>query len=479
MKEILKKTLVEQRNLMTSGEVDPKELFKYCYEQIQSSDLNSFIGMNEGYQEHFKQQLQKDSKTSKLWGLPLGIKDIICTEGIKTTAASKLFKNFTPSYNATLVNRLLKEGALILGKNNSDELAMGCSGENSYFGPSKNPWNHKMTTGGSSSGSSASVAGHLCSASIGTDTGGSIRLPSHFCGLAGLRTTYGRISRFGIYSFASSLDQAGPMTRWVEDSALLYEVMAGRDERDATSSFEPVTPWKYNPKNLKGKKVAILNLSEELPSYYSKSLQESVKILEAQGAEVETLHIPEVNAAISMYYLICCIEASSNYSRYDGFRYGGDEELDKINFDFYSAIRKKGLGTEVKKRILLGTFCLSEGFSEEYYEKAMDARKLLISKFKEVFQKIDLLVLPTGLDTAFPLGEKKSSVQKFLNDRYTCFVNIIGSPALTVPYGLEKSMPYGIQLVSAPYQENLLFDAGKCLELSRPVKEFDCETVTS
>lgn len=456
-----------------------EEITRHYLSRIENLDpkLNSFISMNESAIESAKKadalRAKSGNQTSTLLGVPYAAKDMFCTKGIKTTAASKILSNFTPPYSATVIEKIEKQGMILLGKTNQDEFAMGSSNETSAFGTSKNPWNLNYVPGGSSGGSAAAVSARLVPLALGTDTGGSIRQPAHFCGITGIKPTYGRISRYGIVSFASSLDQAGPMTLTVKDAAMSLEVMCGHDLKDSTSAKVEVPQWSKNiNSNLKGKKIGLIKQYSErtLEDDISKAWDKAKKSLINAGAEVVEVDISMSEHAIPIYYLVATSEASSNLSRYDGIRYGLRADFEKIPpesiDDFYARTRGEGFGEEVKRRILLGTFSLSAGYFDAYYIKACQVRRLLQAQYLEAFKKCDLLLSPVAATAAFKIGEKVNDPLKmFLNDFFTTATNLCGLPGMTVPIMKNNlGLPIGVQLTGKPFDEQALFDSAQVLE---------------
>lgn len=407
-----------------------------------------------------------------LEGIPLGIKDLYCTKGIRTTACSRILQNFVPPYESTVTANLLNAGASFLGKLNMDEFAMGGSNENSCFGPVINPWHseRKLVPGGSSGGSAAAVAANICAAATGTDTGGSIRQPAAFCGITGIKPTYGRCSRYGIVAFASSLDQAGPMAKDLYDTALLLNVMAGFDAKDSTSVKKEVPDFtKALGQSVKGLKVGIpaeyrpSGLNEEIAAYWDKG----IAMLQAAGAEIVNISLPHTKYALPAYYIIAPAEASSNLARYDGLRYGlrvSGEHLDNM----YINSRSEGFGKEVKRRIMIGTYVLSAGYYDAYYLKAQKVRRLIRNDFVEAFNRCDVILTPTSPVSAFPVGDKsmaENPINMWLNDVFTVSVNLAGLPGLSLPVGLSsQGLPLGLQLIGRAFDEETIFKAAAVIE---------------
>lgn len=407
-----------------------------------------------------------------LEGIPLGIKDLFCTKGIRTTACSHIIDNFIPPYESTVTQRLFDAGASCLGKLSMDEFAMGGSNENSCFGPVINPWSKdkNLVPGGSSGGSAAAVCAQMCAGATGTDTGGSIRQPAAFCGITGMKPTYGRCSRYGIVAFASSLDQAGPMAKDVRDCALLLNVMAGYDEKDSTSVRKEVPDFtKVLGQNVQGLKIGIPD--EYRPDGLSKEISEAwnkaAAILKAHGAEIVNISLPHTKYALPVYYIIAPAEASSNLARYDGVRYGNRVEGASIS-DLYVNTRSAGFGKEVKRRIMVGTYVLSAGYYDAYYVKAQKVRRLIQNDFKEAFKLCDVILTPTSPVTAFQIGDKsmaENPINMYLNDIFTVSVNLAGLPAMSLPIGLSSDgLPLGMQLIGRAFDEETVFKAGYVLE---------------
>ncbi len=406
-----------------------------------------------------------------LEGIPMGIKELFCTKDVRTTACSKILENFVPPYESTVTQNLLNEGVCVLGKLNMDEFAMGGSNEKSAFGPVINPWSKDvpLVPGGSSGGSAAAVAANMCAAATGTDTGGSIRQPAAFCGIVGLKPTYGRCSRYGIIAFASSFDQAGPMTKSVQDSALLLNVMAGYDPKDATSAnvAKPDFAALLNA-DVKGLKIGIPQeyKSDNMNEDVLKIWQKTAEMLKDRGAEIVDISLPHTKYALPAYYIIAPAEASSNLARYDGLKYG--IRVDGKNVDeMYINSRSKGFGAEVKRRIMVGTYVLSSGYYDAYYMKALKVRRLIKQDFTKAFEKVDLILTPTSPTTAFAIGDEnmaKNPVNMWLNDIFTVSVNLAGLPAISVPAGLSDGLPLGVQLIAKPFDEQTMLNAAFALE---------------
>ncbi|MDZ3837546.1 MAG: Asp-tRNA(Asn)/Glu-tRNA(Gln) amidotransferase subunit GatA [Rhodospirillales bacterium] len=406
-------------------------------------------------------------------GIPVAVKDLFCTEGVLTTAASHILYNFVPPYESTVTQRLRDAGAVMLGKTNLDEFAMGSSNVTSYFGPVKNPWGpqggKELVPGGSSGGSAAAVAARLCLAATGTDTGGSIRQPASFCGIVGMKPTYGRCSRWGIVAFASSLDQAGPMARTVEDAAIMLEAMAGHDQRDSTSA--PVANERFaeaaREGDIRGLKVGIPReyRLDGIPAEIDALWGKGIDILRARGAEVVDVSLPHSRYALATYYIIAPAEASSNLARYDGVRFGLRVDAPSLD-EMYELTRGEGFGAEVRRRILIGAYVLSAGYYDAYYLKAQKVRALIAADFRQAFETVDVLLTPTAPSDAFAIGEKMDDpITMYLNDVFTVPTSLAGLPALSLPAGLSgRGLPLGLQLIGRPFDEVTVLKAAAALE---------------
>jgi aspartyl-tRNA(Asn)/glutamyl-tRNA(Gln) amidotransferase subunit A len=404
-----------------------------------------------------------------LGGVPIAIKDLLCTKNIKTTCASRMLENFVPPYTATAVEKIEQAGGIIIGKTNMDEFAMGSSTETSYFGKTRNPWDLDCVPGGSSGGSASSVAAHQAYAALGSDTGGSIRQPAAFCGIVGLKPTYGMVSRFGLIAFASSLDQVGPMTKTVEDAALLMNVLSGYDSKDSTSAQVPISDFVMPlKKNLKGMKIGVPKefFIDGMDLEVKASIEKAITQLEQLGCTMIPVSLPHTKYSLSVYYIIAPAEASSNLGRYDGVRYGLRTPGDNLN-QMYEKTRSSGFGAEVKRRIMLGTYTLSSGYYDAYYLKAMKVRRLIKSEFDQVFQKVDCLVTPTTPTPAFRFGEKtQNPLSMYLADIFTISINIAGVPAISIPCGFSKNKPIGLQLIGKPFEESTILQVAYQYEQS-------------
>lgn len=482
---ILTSSLKDLSEAIRTKKLSAREVTQKFLGQIEkvNPQINAYITVNEKSlqaADGIDSRIAKGEAVGPLAGVPMAIKDMLCTRSLRTTAGSKILHNFIPPFSATVVERLEAAGSITIGKANQDEFAMGSSSETSAFGLTRNPWDFEYVPGGSSGGSAASVAAGMATASIGTDTGGSIRQPASFCGIVGIKPTYGRVSRYGIVAFASSLDQAGPMTRTVEDAALILETISGRDERDATTSTEAVPRWSQNiNKNLKGMKIGLPKeyFSNALGPDTRKTVDAAIEAVRRAGAETVEVSLPLTEMAVPIYYLIATSEASSNLARYDGVRFGHRADFTKKPAEdlaeFYCRTRGEGFGTEVKRRIILGTYALSSGYYEAYYRKAGQVRRLLRQQFLDVFKQCQVILSPVTSTPAFKIGGRIADpLQMYLNDIYTTSANLVGIPGMSVPAGFSQAgLPIGVQLLSAHFNEQDLFNAGSVIEETLNLKE--------
>lgn len=460
------KTVTQLAAALKSGELSSRELTSHFLQRIEQADgtLNSFITVTAEQaldQAEAADNARAAGKAGKLTGIPFALKDIFCTQGVKTSCGSKMLDNFIAPYNATVVEKLNAAGTISLGKTNMDEFAMGSSNENSYFGAVKNPWDLTAVPGGSSGGSAAAVAAGLVPAAMGTDTGGSIRQPAAFCGITGLKPTYGRVSRYGIIAYASSLDQAGPMAKSAEDCAHLLNVIAGHDVRDSTSVARGVPDYTETLNApLSGLKIGLPKeyFGDGLDADVERAVREAVKVYESLGATVREVSLPHTHYAIPAYYVIAPAEASSNLSRYDGVRFGHRCDAPADLIDLYTRSRAEGFGDEVKRRILIGTHTLSEGFFDAYYTKAQKVRRLIRQDFLDAFEDVDVLMGPASPTPAFDLGAKKDPVSMYLQDIYTIAVNLAGIPGISVPAGFSNGRPVGLQILGTHFAEAQLLN---------------------
>ncbi len=451
-------------------DLSSKEVTEAFIQRSQKSKkLNTYI--TENFEDALKNAKKFDDKPDfdkKLPGIPLAVKDLFCTNNIRTTAGSKILENFIPTYESTVTQNILNEGGIIIGKLNCDEFAMGSSNETSYFGNVQNPISENLVPGGSSGGSSSSLAAKLTPATIGTDTGGSIRQPASFTGTVGLKPTYGSCSRYGIVAFASSLDQAGPMTQDVKDSALLFQVMSSYDNKDSTSvEFNRGNYLKDLNDNIKGKKIGIPKQYrvDGMPKEIDELWDKGIKIIENNGGEIVEISLPNTNYALPAYYIVAPAEASSNLARYDGVKYGFRSK--GINLiDMYEKTRSEGFGDEVKRRIMIGTYVLSSGYYDAYYLKAQKVRRLIKNDFDEAYKKVDAILTPSTPSSAFKIGEKTNDpVSMYLNDIFTVPINLAGLPAISIPAGHDnKGYPLGLQIIGKAFDEQNILNIAYSIE---------------
>ena len=480
---ICAKPFHKQIKLIQERRISSKELVKAYMDRIDRIDskINGYVSLDPedalARAEDIDKALNKHSTMGALAGIPIAVKDNICTKGIRTTCASDILKPFMPPYDACVVERLRNAGAIILGKSNMDEFAMGSSTETSCWGPTANPWSQERVPGGSSGGSAAIIASDMASIALGSDTGGSIRQPAAFCGVVGLKPTYGRVSRFGLVAYASSLDQIGPIARDVTDCGLLLSVISGKDHRDSTCIEMPVPDYKeFLVDEIRGIKVGkpreyfIGGLDQAVSLHVQGAMEKLAEI----GADVEDVSLPHTDYAIAAYYLIATAEASSNLARYDGVKYGFRDTGHQDLREMYRFTRGKGFGLEVKRRIMLGTYALSSGYYDAYYLKALKVRTLIKGDFDRAFQKFDVLITPTTPTPAFRIGENITDpLQMYLNDIFTISVNLAGIPAISIPCGFtDDGLPVGIQILGRPFEEGqvlrVAFALEQALDLKRP-----------
>ena len=465
--DLHKLTIHQLHALIAKKEVSSKEATDALYRHIRRVDgkIGAYLLLTEA--EAYRQAEEMDRKISRgeaigdLAGIPMGLKDILCTKGIRTTCGSKILENYVPFYNGTVVGRLKERGMVLLGKLNMDEFAMGSSTENSGYQITRNPWNLERIPGGSSGGSSAAVAADETIATLGTDTGGSIRQPSHCCGVVGLKPTYGRVSRYGLVAFASSLDQIGPITKDVEDCAVMMNAISGYDPCDSTSvNIEAPDYKRFLLNDVKGLRIGIPEeyFVEGMDPDVEKAVRDAVKLFETWGATVQNVSLPHTEYAVAIYYIIATAEASSNLARYDGVKYGYRSKGYQDLMEMYSQTRARGFGQEVKRRIILGTYVLSAGYYDAYYRKASQARTLMRRDFEEAFQKVDVILAPTAPTPAFKIGEKvEDPLQMYLSDIHTIPVNLAGIPAMVVPCGFSREgLPIGLQIIGKHFDEGRL-----------------------
>ncbi|MDO8418145.1 MAG: Asp-tRNA(Asn)/Glu-tRNA(Gln) amidotransferase subunit GatA [Agitococcus sp.] len=460
-------TLAALRDGLTRGDFSSRELTQHFLTRIQQFDgqLNSFITVcadNALVQADAADIARANGSAHALAGIPLAQKDIFCTKGVKTSCGSKMLDNFISPYNAHVISQCEGAGLVMLGKTNMDEFAMGSSNETSFYGAVKNPWDISKVAGGSSGGSAAAVAARLAPAATGTDTGGSIRQPAALCNLTGLKPTYGRVSRWGMIAYASSLDQAGPMTQTAEDAALLLNVMAGYDEKDSTCINTSVPDYSASLNNdIKGLRIGIPKqyFGEGLDADVAAVIQQSLKELEKLGAILVDIDLPNTGLSVPAYYVIAPAEASSNLSRFDGARFGYRCDNPKDLTDLYKRSRAEGFGSEVKRRIMIGTYALSAGYYDAYYLQAQKVRRLVQQDFVKAFEKCDVIAGPTSPSVAFGVGEKNTNpIAMYLSDIYTIATNLAGLPAMSIPAGFSQNLPVGLQLVGNYWQEAQLLN---------------------
>ena len=506
------KSIDEVQQLIKDGEQTLPEIAQHYLQNIESENdtINAVVSIDREQALSSAEDIQKRIKNGtagKLAGTVIGIKDLICEKDKPATCASDILADFESVYDATVIKKLKEEDALLMGRLNMDEFAMGSSNENSTYGPVRNPHDHNKVPGGSSGGSAAAVASDFCTAALGSDTGGSIRQPASYCGVVGLKPTYGRVSRYGLVAFASSFDCIGPLCKSVKDAATVLEVIAGKDENDNTSSSQPVLAYSdavENPE--KNIKIGVPEeyFAEGLDEEIHEKIKEKLRALENQGAELVPVHLPNTEYGIATYYILATAEASSNLARYDGIRYGHRADIEEVEQDLahertaleeqmerlppederkaifseklteidsslirlYKKSRTEGFGDEVKRRIMLGTYVLSAGYYEAYYAKAQKVRRLIKQDFTEAFKKVDVLVSPTAPTTAFNIGEKSDDpLQMYLNDVYTISANLAGICGISVPVGQHSNgLPIGIQFMAEPFAEEKILNAGRLIE---------------
>ena len=468
-------SLKEIATKIKEKQVTIKEVLDSVYSRIDAveSDLCAYVTLTKelAYKrgEELQKRLDAGEDIGVLGGVPIAIKDNICTNGIKTTCSSRMLENFVPVYNATVIEKLEKQGAIILGKTNMDEFAMGSSTESSYIKKTKNPWNTEYVPGGSSGGSAVAVASDMAYAALGSDTGGSIRQPASYCSIVGLKPTYGLVSRYGLIAYASSLDQIGPFGKTVEDTAIMLNVIVGHDKKDTTSAnMQEKDYTKALVNNIKGMKIGIPDtfVKDGINKDVKETFEKGIKTLEELGAEIVHLNLDYLKYSLATYYIIADAEASSNLGRYDGIRYGHRaEEFDDL-IDLYKKSRSEGFGKEVKGRIMLGTYVLSSGYYDAYYKRAQCVRTLIIEDFKKAYKECDAIVIPTAPHPAFKFGEKSTNpLDMYLEDIYTVPVNVAGLPGISIPAGFNKEgLPIGIQFISNYFEEEKLIQIAYTFE---------------
>jgi aspartyl-tRNA(Asn)/glutamyl-tRNA(Gln) amidotransferase subunit A len=474
--EVYSLTISEVRDLLDRKKVSVQDVVNSIYQRIDAVEekVKAFVTITKDMSLKMADEAQKrinqgeTQKTISILGIPLAIKDNMCTKGIPTTCASKILHNFVPPYESTATSRLIEQKYVLIGKTNMDEFAMGSSTENSGFHTTRNPWRLERIPGGSSGGSAAAVAADECIAALGSDTGGSIRQPAALCGVVGLKPTYGRVSRYGLVAFASSLDQIGPITKDVRDSAILMNVISGQDPLDSTSAPVPLPDFTaVLGKDIKGMRLGIPNeyFIEGMDKEVELSVKEAIKKLESLGAIPVEVSLPHTGFAVATYYVLATSEASSNLARYDGVKYGFRAEGRDL-MEMYMNTRAQGFGAEVKRRIMLGTYALSSGYYEAYYKKAQQVRTLIKRDFEEAFRKADIIVTPTSPTAAFKIGEKTADpLQMYLSDIFTISVNLAGVPGISVPCGFTSdNLPIGLQLIGRHFDEESILKVAYAFE---------------
>ena len=477
--DLYRLTIHELRDLIQSGEVSPVQAVQSYLARIDAIDgrvhaFNRLTGQAALHAaERYEKMQARRAPLPPLAGIPLAIKDVICTQGVPTTCSSRILECFVPPYSATVADKLDAAGALVLGKTNMDEFAMGSSTENSAFRATHNPWSLECVPGGSSGGSAAAVAADMCAGALGTDTGGSIRQPGGFCGIAALKPTYGRVSRYGLVAFASSLDQIGPMAKDVRDAAILLGAIAGRDPMDSTSADVSVPDYEAAlGGDLRGLRIGIPAeyFIEGMDPEVEAAIREAIAILEGLGAVRVPVRLPHTEFAIATYYLVATAEASSNLGRYDGVKYGYRTPKSEHLIDMYMKTRRDGFGPEVKRRIMLGTYALSAGYYDAYYLKALKVRTLIRQDFTQAFHHCDAIVTPTSPTPAFRLGEKTDDpLQMYLADVFTISANLAGVPGISVNCGFSKAgLPIGLQILGKPFDESTILNAAHAYEQATP-----------
>ncbi len=448
-------------SMIQAKEIKPSEVFTSLLNKIKQADKNvkAYVRVNENAPSDI------DNISADTIPLPLSLKDNMCLKGIETTCCSKILKGFTPPYNATVVNKILESNGYIIGQTNMDEFAFGSSTENSCYGPTHNPWDLDCVVGGSSGGSAAAVAADEAIWALGSDTGGSIRQPAALCGIVGMKPTYGRVSRYGLIAFASSLDQIGPMTKDVRDAALLLNIIAGHDEHDSTSADMPVPNYlDALNKDVKGLTIGIPKeyFVDGMDAEVTKAVQESIEVLKKSGVNFKEISLPHTEYAVATYYIIATAEASSNLARYDGVQYGLRAQPDKPRLtsivDMFEESKSRGFGQEVKRRVMLGTYALSSGYYDAYYLRAQKVRTLFRNDFEAAFNECDAILTPTSPTTAFKIGEKIANpLAMYLSDIFTISANLSGIPAMSIPCGFSKSgLPIGLQIMAKPFDEEMM-----------------------
>ena len=465
------KSINELKNMLNDKEISYKELIQETFLNIKNnSELNAFITLNEEEALKKANNFDNNPSSASLAGIPIAQKDLFCTKDLKTTCGSNMLSNFIPPYSATVIENLENAGCISVGKTNMDEFAMGSSNETSFYGNVQNPWGKNLVPGGSSGGSAAAIAAGIVPAASGTDTGGSIRQPASLCGISGLKPTYGRISRWGMIAFASSLDQAGPMARTAEDCALLLNEMCSHDEKDTTSLNEDIPDFIENlNSSIKGLKIGLVKEFDlsKLDNEAVKVFEESKKHYESLGAEFVEISLPNISLSVPTYYVVAPAECSSNLSRFDGVKFGKRCESPKNLEELYIKTRSEGFGDEVKRRILIGSYVLSAGFYDAYYKKAQQVRRLIKNDFDSAFKNVDIIMSPTTRGAAFEAGSKGDDpIQMYLEDLFTIPANLAGLPAMSIPNGMVDNKPIGLQLIGNFLDESRLLQAAHNFQIS-------------
>jgi aspartyl-tRNA(Asn)/glutamyl-tRNA(Gln) amidotransferase subunit A len=479
--ELYQLTIHELQEKIKSGSVSATQITESIFSRIDAVEerVHSFIRLIR--EEALNAAAKADENIKKgeiksLTGIPIALKDILCTKGITTTCGSHILQNFVPPYNATVVEKLKDAGAVFVGKANMDEFAMGSSTETSYFGPTRNPWDLERIPGGSSGGSAAAVAADECIASIGSDTGGSIRQPAALCGVVGMKPTYGRVSRFGLIAFASSLDQIGPFTKDVEDCAIMMNALAGYDARESTSVSAEVPDYRqFLGQDIKGWKIGIPReyFIEGIDPEVNAAIKKAITVVEQCGGQCVDITLPHTQYCVAAYYIIAPAEASSNLARYDGVKYGHRTAEARDLLDMYKKTRMQGFGAEVKRRIMIGTYALSAGYYDAYYKKASQVRALIKRDFEEAFKKCDVILTPTTPTPAFKIGEKTDDpLQMYLSDIFTISTNLAGIPGISVPCGFTSGgLPIGVQLLASHFEEGKLIQIASAYEKNAKIEK--------
>lgn len=475
---LFKLTLSELQSRFTKGDASAEQIVRAFFLRLTvvESKVKAFITLNDkdtllAEAEALDRGLKGWRKTQPLMAMPIAVKDNICTKGLQTTCGSRILGDFVPPYDATVVSKFHDQRFMLIGKTNLDEFGMGSSTEHSAFGPSRNPWSLSHVPGGSSGGSAAAVAADECVAALGTDTGGSIRQPAACCGVVGLKPTYGRVSRYGLIAFASSLDQIGPITKDVMDAAIMMNALAGHDSHDSTSTEHPVPDFTkaFKKKDLKKLRIGVPTefFGEGLDPEVEEAVRTAIAHLKELGGTIEEVSLPHTGVAVATYYILAPAEASSNLARYDGVKFGSRSKVSGSLLEMYQETRQEGFGQEVKRRIMLGTYALSSGYYDAYYGKAQAVRTLIQRDFDQAFENVDFLVSPVMPTPAFKLGEKiEDPLQMYLSDMYTISASLAGIPAMSIPCGYSRAgMPIGLQLLGRPFEEETLLRAARAYEL--------------